>query len=347
MSKSLGNVIRPLDLVEKYGLDAFRYFLLREMVFGLDASFSEVALVQRLNSDLANDLGNLLQRSLTMVRRYLKGVPPRSLPSEDPEDQELREKAEEVLEGYPSAMGGLLFHKALMRIWDLIGLTNRYIDRTEPFRLAKDPAKRRRLEVVLYHLVEVNRLVSLLLWPFMPRTSSEMARQLGVEAPGNRGDLMRLGRWGAVELGGELPTPKPLFPRVDPVQAGIAEIGGQKPPPPTSKESEDKGELDMAAFQRVDLRVAEVLSAQPIKGSDRLLKLRVQMGAEERQVVAGIAQHYAPEDLVGRRVVLVANLKPAKIFGQVSQGMLLAAVHGEDLRLVTIDGEIPSGAKVR
>jgi methionyl-tRNA synthetase len=354
MSKSLGNVIRPLDLVEKYGLDAFRYFLLREMVFGLDASFSELALVQRLNADLANDLGNLLQRSLTMARRYLDGRVPAPGKEQEP-DLELRVKADEVIAEYAGEMEGLGFHKALTKVWELISLSNRYIDRTEPFRLAKEAAQRRRLETVLYHILEVNRLVSVLLWPVMPDTSAAIAAQLGTRVPGERGDLRELGRWGRLEAGTRLQKPKALFPRVDLEKAGLAgpekaavqAAGGALVSGSTNPKETTMQEVTIETFQQIELRVAKVLQAQRLEGSDRLMRLQVDLGSEERQLIAGIAEHYAPEELIARLVVVVANLKPAKIFGQVSQGMLLAAADGKSLSLVTMDRPVGPGAKVR
>ncbi len=343
MSKSLGNIVRPLELVEKYGLDAFRYFLLREMVFGLDASFSETALVQRLNADLANDLGNLLHRSLTMARRYLQGRAPLQGQPEGL-DLEIQGKAQEVMRLYPSEMERLNFHKALMAVWDLIGHANRYVDRTEPFRLAKDPGRRGRLETVLYHLLEVNRLVSVLLWPFMPGTAEEISRQLGTRVPKEPGDLNRLGRWGLLEAGSPLGAPRPLFPRVDLKEKGLTVAGDREV---EVEKRPEKAEVTLEDFQRLDLRVGLVTAAEAVEGSRRLMRVVVKIGGDERQLVAGIGEKYSPEELVGKSVVVLVNLKPARIFGQLSQGMLLAAVRGEDLRLVTVDGQIASGAEVR
>lgn len=345
MSKSLGNVVRPLDLVEKYGVDAFRYFLLREMAFGLDANFSEVALVQRLNSDLANDLGNLLQRTLTMAARYCRGRVPEPH-EEESLDAELRLKVEEMLGVYQKEMARLGAHRALMGVWEVIGLANRYIDRTEPFRLAKDPSKRNRLETVLYYVLETNRLLSLVLWPVMPKAASEMARQLGVSAPGERGELMEAGRWGLLKPGEALGRPKALFPRVDMEKAGLGASG--KEPGLKEKEQEPSSypEISLEEFRKVDLRVARVVSAEKVRGSEKLLKLVVEMAGETRVLLAGIASNYQPEEIKGKLIVVVANLKPAKIFGHVSQGMLLAAVGEAGPRVLTVDGEVASGTRV-
>lgn len=338
MSKSLGNVIRPLDLVEKYGLDAFRYFLMREMAFGLDANFSEVALVQRLNADLANDLGNLLQRTLKMVLRYCGGAVPEPK-GYTAEDQELISKALEVLEVYKKEMSALGAHRALASVWELIGLANRYVDHTEPFRLAREPSHRERLETVLYCCLEVNRIVGLMLWPVMPGTSEDMARQLGIEPPSREGSLLEMGRWGGMVPGTKLGEPRALFPRVD-MEKAVLQMKREDP------EAKGKDEITIEDFKKLDLRVAKVVEAQRIEGSGRLLKLRLDMGEQQRTVIAGIAENYQPEEVVGKQVIVVANLKPAKIFGQVSEGMLLAAVEGKRVRIITVDGEISTGAKV-
>mgnify|MGYP000100215087 CR=1 FL=1 len=345
MSKSLGNVVRPLDLVGKYGVDAFRYFLLREMAFGLDANFSEVALVQRLNADLANDLGNLLQRTLTMAARYCVGKVPEAH-KEESLDTELRLKVEEMLGIYQKEMGKLGAHRALIAVWEVIGLANRYIDRTEPFRLAKDPSKKNRLETVLYYVLETNRLLSLVLWPVMPKAAAEMAGQLGVSVPGKKGQLMEAGRWGLLRPGEALGRPKALFPRVDMEKAGLGASG--KEPELGGKEQElsSHPEISLEEFRRVDLRVARVVSAERVKGSEKLLKLVVEMAGETRVVLAGIASSYQPEEIEGKLIVVVANLKPAKIFGQVSQGMLLAAVGEAGPRLLSVDGQVASGTRV-
>jgi methionyl-tRNA synthetase len=345
MSKSLGNVVRPLDLVGKYGVDAFRYFLLREMAFGLDANFSEVALVQRLNADLANDLGNLLQRTLTMAARYCDGKVPEAH-QEEGLDTELRLKVEEMLGIYQKEMGKLGAHRALIAVWEVIGLANRYIDRTEPFRLAKDPSKKNRLETVLYYVLETNRLLSLVLWPVMPKAAAEMAGQLGVSVPGEKGQLMEAGRWGLLKPGEALGRPKALFPRVDMEKAGLGASG--KEPGLREKEQElgSHPEISLEEFRRVDLRVARVVSAERVKGSEKLLKLVVEMAGETRVLLAGIASSYQPEEMEGKMIVVVANLKPAKIFGQVSQGMLLAAVGEAGPRLLSVDGQVASGTRV-
>ena len=335
MSKSLGNVIRPLDLVEKYGVDSFRYFLLREMAFGLDASFSELALVQRLNSDLANDLGNFLQRTMVMAVRYFGGRVPTPGQYEEP-DMELVEKARRVVETYKREMMDLGAHRALAAIWELLGAANRYVDRTEPFRLAKEPSKRDRLGTILYCCLEVNRLVCLMLWPVMPGACGEMARQLGLENPFEKGALEENSGWGGLTPGTNLGEAKALFPRVD-MEKVRAEMTGS---------DEGTREITMEEFKKIDLRVGKVLKAERLKGSEKLLKLTVDVGGEERTIVAGIAKDYDPQELSGRQIVVVCNLKPAKIFGQISQGMLLAAVDKETVRLVTVDGEVPSGAQV-
>jgi len=345
MSKSLGNVVGPAELVEQFGADAVRYFLLRDMAFGLDASFSTEALVARQNSDLANDLGNLFSRSLTMVRNFANSkVPQAGQPTA--QDTELAAKAMAMLTTFEQAMADFAFHRALQAVWEVIGLANRYIVTNAPWDLAKDPGQAERLATVLYYLLETLRLLALVLHPIMPDTAAKMAAALGQEASPR---LHAHGQWGLLPVGHPITLPPPLFPRLDKKQPAPP----AKPPKEKKMEKQtateispsDDGLITFDAFQKVELRVAEVVAAEKVAKSDRLLKLTVK-APEERTVVAGIAEFYSPDEMIGRQVLLVANLKPAKLMGITSQGMVLAVKHEGRLVLPTVPETVPPGSRL-
>ncbi len=348
MSKSKGTVVRPLDLVNIYGLDAFRYFLLREMVFGLDANFSEEALIQRLNSDLANDLGNLFSRSLAMVKKFCGSVVPEFKGSQGDKEKELIEQFEATKVEYEKSMKEFGFHKALMSVWELINRANKYVDETAPWELARDESRRDYLSTVLRLLLEINRVVAVFVAPFMPETSEKILARLGINRKALElrwdEDIRLLG----LKEGTKVEKGEALFPRVD-IDAWKKKQQADKGKETTEGEgkvSEKQSELiSIEEFSRIKLVVGTVLEAENIPKSKKLLKLVVDVG-EKRQLVAGIAQDYKPEDLIGKQVVVVYNLKPAKLMGVESQGMVLAAESPDGLSLLTCDKAVPPGSKV-
>ncbi|HEV8439241.1 MAG TPA: methionine--tRNA ligase, partial [Methylomirabilota bacterium] len=335
MSKSVGNVVEAFQLTDKYGHDAFRYFLLREMTFGLDANFTEEALVGRLNADLANDLGNLASRATTLIVNFAGGAVPAPGPPTSAEGA-VSEALGRALRDMKAAMTDFAFQKALAAIWEFIGEVNRYVDAQAPWALAKDAAKRERLATVLFTLAESLRCLGILLDPFLPEAAGKIRAALSAPAPA-LDDL----DWGRIAAGTRVEKISALFPRIDVRSAG----SGQ-----TAKAPEDTGggsRIALDEFAKVELRVAEVLAAEKVAKSRKLLKLTVRVGDEMRTLVAGVAEHYAPEQLVGRKVVIVANLAPATLMGIESNGMVLAASTESTLSLLTLDKDVPSGSKVK
>ena len=329
MSKSLGNIVRPMDMATVYGLDAFRYFLLRDMVFGLDSDFSEESLVRRLNSDLANDLGNLVSRSATMAVKYFDGLVPASgTPGE--EDRELREAALAAIDEYMDLMEGFTFHKALIAVWGLIGKANKYIDTMKPWVMAQSGTER--LGTVLDHVLEVIRIVSVLLWPVMPQTAEKIQHQLGLGAVGKRLDFEDAKQWGKTERVRPVAKAPALFPRVQ------LEKTQEVAPSPDL--------VSLEEFQRFDIRVGIIKQAEPIAGSDKLLKLTVDIG-EDRTIVAGLAPDYRAEELKRKQVVVLANLKPIRLRGIESQGMILAAEDEGGVHIVVTDTESKPGSAIK
>ncbi|MCE5281882.1 MAG: methionine--tRNA ligase [Deltaproteobacteria bacterium] len=337
MSKSLGNVVRPLDLKDKYGLDPFRYFLLRDMVFGLDSTFSEEAFVQRINSDLANDLGNLVSRTMTMAVKYTIGRVPEARVAVD-EDRILWETASRTIAEVEAGFAEMAPHKALIAIWEFINVTNKYIVEREPWVLAKDPANRGRLETIVYHLLEALRITSVLVSPFMPGSAAKIQEQLGI-ADGAGQDFASLANWGGLKAGSELKRGESLFPRVE------LKTDQARPESPKAEVPPIKPEITYEEFEKIDLRAAKVIAAERVPKSSKLLKLTVEIDGE-RQIVAGMGKDYTPEEIVGKTIVVVANLKPAKLMGIESRGMLLATDTEEGLTLLGFDRPPKTGAKI-
>lgn len=341
MSKSIGNVVEPLELKNIYGLDAFRFFLLRDMTFGLDSNFSEKALVERLNADLANDLGNLFSRVLAMLHRYFSGQVPESEPAMRVEFGEtLRSAAQRAIDQFEQHMESMAFHNALAAVWEYIGEMNRYIDYMMPWELAKSASEERQLAAVLCSLLEGLRVVSGLIYPVMPATAVTMQRHLGLDAEQAFYRISTLRLWDVLPAGTLLPKTVSLFPRID------VKRKKRTPPSAGAQEKAQPAEIDLQTFDRLDLRVATVTHAEAMPKAKKLLKLQVDCNGP-RTIVAGIAKDYAPQDLIGRQVVIVANLKPAKLMGVLSQGMLLAVSDTNGLALIQPDREVTAGTSIR
>ncbi len=355
MSKSVGNVVDPNVLVEKYGVDAIRYFLLREIAFGQDGNFSNEALIQRINSDLANDLGNLVSRTVGMIESYFAGTLPEDRSATE-YDADLVQTAKTAVSKVEEAMDKMMFSDALTELWNLIRRTNKYIDETQPWILIKEEQNRPVLANALYHVAESIRIISILLQPFMPNTPQLIYKQLHIE----EGELTA---WESAKQWGKLPKTlsvekaKAIFPRIDikkelkqleeAIQASqanaIANQKENKQEPPKALE-----EITIDDFCKVQLKVGEVIASEKVAKSKKLLKNQVKIGDEVRVIFSGISQWYTPEEMVGKKVVVAYNLKPRKMMGEMSYGMILAADDGaERLSLLTVDkGDMPSGADI-
>jgi methionyl-tRNA synthetase len=351
MSKSLSNVVEPNKLIDQFGVDVIRYFLLREVPFGLDGDFSHKALIGRQNSDLANNLGNLLNRTVSMMKRYFDYKVPEPVEYNE-EDKNLIAKAKQVVEDVAGHYDDLAYNKILMVIWELVDATNKYIDHTAPWNLVKTDEGKEQLKAVMYNSAEALRTIAILVYPFMPTSAEKMMEQIGVETKIENQEMSSVQQWGGIKSGSLMQKGEQLFPRIEEKQAEkiLSEItsGASADKPAEEKPTEeDSVTITFDDFMKMDLRTGKIIEAEKIKKSKKLLKLKVDIGSEVRQVVAGIAECHEPEDLIGQTIILVANLKPAKLMGIESQGMILAASSNGIIELAGFSVEPEKGTRVR
>ncbi|AVS43796.1 TPA: methionine--tRNA ligase [Staphylococcus aureus] len=349
MSKSKGNVVDPNILIDRYGLDATRYYLMRELPFGSDGVFTPEAFVERTNFDLANDLGNLVNRTISMINKYFDGELPAYQGPLHELDEEMEAMALETVKSYTESMESLQFSVALSTVWKFISRTNKYIDETTPWVLAKDDSQKDMLGNVMAHLVENIRYAAVLLRPFLTHAPKEIFEQLNINNPQFM-EFSSLEQYGVltepIMVTGQ---PKPIFPRLD-SEAEIAYIKESMQPPATEEEKEEipsKPQIDIKDFDKVEIKAATIIDAEHVKKSDKLLKIQVDLDSEQRQIVSGIAKFYTPDDIIGKKVAVVTNLKPAKLMGQKSEGMILSAEKDGVLTLVSLPSAIPNGAVIK
>ncbi|EGQ4375963.1 methionine--tRNA ligase [Staphylococcus pseudintermedius] len=349
MSKSKGNVMDPNVLIDRYGLDATRYYLMRELPFGSDGVFTPEAFVDRTNFDLANDLGNLVNRTISMINKYFDGELPAYQGPTHELDEEMEQMALDTVRAYHESMDKLQFSVALSTVWKLISRTNKYIDETTPWILAKDESQKAALGNVMAHLVENIRFAAVLLRPFLTHAPYQIFEQLHIHNEALHGfeGLATYGQLTEPIMVTE--KPQPIFPRLD-VEAEVSYIKVSMQPPKEESVEEEvpaKAQIDIKDFDKVEIKAATIIDAEKVKKSNKLLKIQVDLGYEKRQIISGIAQFYAPEDIIGKKVAVVTNLKPAKLMGQKSEGMILSAEKDDVLTLISLPNAVQNGAVIK
>jgi methionyl-tRNA synthetase len=341
MSKSKGNVLDPHVILKTFGPDPLRYFLLREIPIGVDGNFSHEGFLHRVNSDLANDLGNLVHRTLTMILGYQKGVV-ESGDDEQEKDRAIREGFETLKGRVAELIEDCALSKALEEIWAYISAVNKYLADNEPWKLAQDETKKKRLARILYQTAAAIRGISYLVYPVMPESAQKIWNLLG-EQKAVAEELFESCRFENLGTGVKIQRPLPLFPRV-----ALKDFLQEEVPPPAAPKKEERMDIiNFDEFKRMDLRVGEILKAEKVPGTDKLLKIEVNIGTEKRTMVAGVGDVYAPEEMVGKKLIVIVNLKPAVIRGIESQAMLLAAETGGKAIIPFFDRDVPAGAKVK